>query len=297
MTFLKRRRIPAQRIQVDAADISRRALDFALAGNFGAHSFRGEQDPEILARYFHPDGVRFKISETVRNLVNFIHGNLLDPDFQSTAARYDVIFCRNLMIYFDDQARSLAYPTLQRLLAPHGLLFVGHAECGTVPMELFQSAGHASGFAFRNGPAKPKSAPTSAAARSALDARRQSAPRSVQHRCQPRAAPPPAPADPLELARQLADLGRLDEARELCETRLDYPDRQEDAYWLLGTIRMAEGDLDAAETALRRSLYLNPKHYECLVQLALLLHQRGDHDASAQMRLRAQRAAPQELDG
>ncbi len=289
--------VAAERIQIDAVDISRRALDFALAGNYGAHSFRGEQDPQILARYFQPDGARFQISAAVRNLVNFIHGNLLDPHFQFTAASYDAIFCRNLMIYFDDHARSLAYRTLQRLLAPHGVLFVGHAESGTVPTELFHSAGQASGFAFRNGPARRKPVPAPATARSAPNGRRQSVSRSVQHRRQSIAVPPPSPTEPLELARQLADLGRLEEARLLCEAQLDRPGRQADLYSLLGTIHMAEGNLDAAEKALRRTLYLNPKHYQCLVQLALLLQQKGEHDASAKMRRRAQRAAPQQLDG
>ncbi len=289
--------VDAQRIQIDAIDISRRALDFALAGTYGAHSFRGEQNPEILARHFQPDGARFQISAAVRRVVKFIHGNLLDPHFQSTAAPYDVIFCRNLMIYFDDHARSLAYRTLQRLLAPHGLLFVGHAECGTVPTELFHSAGHASGFAFRSGPAKSNPAPAHAIARSAPNVRRQIPARSAQHRSQAIAAPPPSATEPLELARQLADLGRLEEARALCEAQLDRPERQADPYSLLGMIHMAEGNLEAAEKALRRALYLDPKHYQCLVQLALLLQQKGDHDASAKMRRRAQRAAQQQLDG
>lgn len=289
--------LAADRIQIDAIDISRRALDFARAGSYGSHSFRGEQDPVVLERYFTRDGTRFHISPAVRARVQFAQANLLAPGFQLPASDYDVIFCRNLMIYFDDRAKELAYRTLQRLLTANGLLFVGHAECGTVPPELFHSAGHAFGFAFRKGQAKSRSKPPVAPRRGSRTSLRRPPQRAALRTRVPPAPTPERPdGDPLELARQLADLGRLQEARAICEKHLKCPDRPAQAYFLLGTICLAEQTLDAAEQALRRALYLDPKHYEALVQMTALLERRGERSAAARMRQRADRAAPQRLD-
>ena len=284
--------LPAARIHVDAVDVSRRALAFARAGSYGSHSFRGEQDNAVLARYFQRDGARFRISDTVRASVRFHHGNLLDTSLPDTDGGYDVIFCRNLMIYFDDTAKQIAFRNLQRALAEHGLLFVGHAECGTVPQDLFHSAGHAFGFAFRKGRAasKTRSAPNRTTARRRL--RPATRPQPQASKAPLPITPQPPEGDPLELARQMADLGRLAEARELCEAHLNDPARQVQAYYLLGLIRTAERDSEGAEEALRRALYLNPKHYEALVQMALLLEQRGERVGAARFRQRAARAAP-----
>lgn len=293
MTMLEAGAEPAQ-IMVDAVDISRRALAFADAGNYGSHSFRGEQDPGVLDRYFHRDGTRFQINQSVRDLVEFSHGNLLDPAFAATERRYDVVFCRNLMIYFDDAAKQAAYRTIERILGQHGLLFVGHAECGTVPADRFHSAGHAFGFAFRKGGVSKKASPpprrsTTAPARK----RSRTLSRALPNKRNPPAPTPERPdGDPLELARQLADLGRLGEARDICQAHLREPERQAEAYFLLGMILTAERDNDGAEDALRRALYLQPRHYEALTQMALLLEQRGDRIGASRMRRRAERAAP-----
>lgn len=289
MTLLEAGLAPAQ-IQVDAIDVSRRALHFARTGSYGSHSFRGEQDPAVLSRYFQREGARYRIGERVRQRVQFRHGNLLDPILPGAEGSYDVVFCRNLMIYLDDQAKRTAYGVLQRALAAHGLLFVGHAECGTVPASLFYSAGHAFGFAFRKGPA-PVSRP---------EPRRPTPPRRPRSVSTPASTPTPADAPaaaaaqghPLELARQLADLGRLAEARDLCQAHVNDPDCNAEAYFLLGTVEAAEGNAEAAEDALRKALYLQPRHYEALVQLTLLLEQRGDRVGAARLRQRADRAAP-----
>lgn len=290
MTLLEAGLPPAQ-IQVDAIDVSRRALQFAQTGSYGSHSFRGEQDPAVLARYFQREGARYRICESVRERVQFRHGNLLDPTLPASEGSYDVVFCRNLMIYFDEQAKRTAYGVLQRALAAHGLLFVGHAECGTVPASLFHSAGHAFGFAFRKGPA-PASRP---------EPRRPAPPRKPRSvstpapKSPPAAKAPAAPAaegHPLESARQLADLGRLAEARDICKAHIHDPDRNAEAYFLLGIVEAAESNADTAEDALRKALYLQPRHYEALVQLALLLEQRGDRVGAARLRQRADRAAP-----
>ena len=66
-------------------------------------------------------------------MVTFRHGNILDAHLLTDQAPYSVIFCRNLLIYLDAAARSRALQVLDRLLTPHGVLFVGYAETGLSP--------------------------------------------------------------------------------------------------------------------------------------------------------------------
>lgn len=292
--------LDAGRFQVDAVDVSRRALEFARAGNYGNHSFRGEQDAGVIQRYFHRDNARLCIGERVRQQVRFVQGNLLDPAMQPSGGSYDVIFCRNLLIYFDERTKQQAFRTLHRLLAEDGMLFVGHAECGSVPDELFHNAPEEFAFAFCKGPSHRLRQRSAAGSGLAPKRSPRTAAAPLARR---RPVPPPAPTpqrpdgDPLELARQLADLGRLPEAREICETHLRDPARRAGAYFLLGVIRAAEGDGAGAEEALRRALYLEPRHYEAMVHLALLLERNGDSDGARRMRARAERANPTGPDG
>ena len=69
-----------------------------------------------------------KVRNEVRALVNFARFNLLDPKW-SVSGPFDVIFCRNVMIYFDKATQRQILQKLAPLLHPHGLLFAGHSEC------------------------------------------------------------------------------------------------------------------------------------------------------------------------
>lgn len=290
--------LDAAQFQVDAVDVSRRALEFAQAGHYGSHSFRGEQDAAVIQRYFRRDNTRLHIDERVRRQVRFSHGNLLEAAMQPSPGSYDAVFCRNLLIYFDDTTKQQAFRTLHRLLADDGILFVGHAECGSVPGELFHTAPEEFSFAFLKGPGAGRER-AAAGRRTAAPARAApaAAPKSVLRPAPPLPAPTPPPrphATPLESARQLADLGRLQEAREICEAHLAKPAERAEAYFLMGVIHASKGDDQAAEQALRRALYLEPRHYEALVHLALVLQRAGDDEGARRVRQRAERACPPE---
>lgn len=119
--------VPRERFQIDAIDISNRALERAHRGVYGQKAM-SKVEPELRARYFrpHPDGM--EVDPEIRRTVRFTIGNLVRPESLRLRPPYDVIFCRNLLIYLTDSAREQAAETLNRLLAPTGLLFVGHAE-------------------------------------------------------------------------------------------------------------------------------------------------------------------------
>lgn len=129
--------LSTSQFRIDAIDISKQAIAKAQQGIYGKNSFRGE----VLVdrnRYFQQTAEKYEISPSVRNAVNFKQGNLINTFF-NVQLKYDVIFCRNLLIYLEDSACTEVLKTLNRLLLPNGLLFVGAAETAKVPSNLFTS--------------------------------------------------------------------------------------------------------------------------------------------------------------
>jgi chemotaxis protein methyltransferase WspC len=131
----------------------------------------------------------------VRGCVQWQQGNMLDAAFLAGAAPYDVIFCRNLLIYFDAATQGRAVAVLRRLLAPQGLLLAGHSESGVVSAHGFASAQIPMAFAFRKAEAVvvPKQAP-STPARPVKPAPRPVTPRPAFKPSQPAPVSPRRPA-------------------------------------------------------------------------------------------------------
>jgi len=185
------------------------------------------------------------------------------------------------------------------LLAPSGVLFVAPVEQPLVLSHGFVSANIPKASACR------KAAHVVRRPRLARIIKQP----SVQGAPQPnRALPPPLPAsialnlpptaralhpvrDDLETARRLADAGRLHEAATICEAHLSESRGSAQAYYLLGLVRDASGDARAIE-CYRKALYLEPNHYDCLLQMALLLQKNGDPTRAHAFTNRAQRIRP-----
>ncbi len=119
--------LAAEQFTIDAIDISRRALHRAAAGRYSANAFRNA-DASFRDRWFTVSGSHAEISVRIRNQVRLEWANLLDPAFAAHRPRYDVVFCRNLLIYLTDEARRQVERQLDRLLAADGLLVLGAAE-------------------------------------------------------------------------------------------------------------------------------------------------------------------------
>ncbi|MCB4771337.1 protein-glutamate O-methyltransferase CheR, partial [Ancylobacter sp. Lp-2] len=131
---------------VDAVDISTRNLAAAAHALYGRNSFRGS-DVDFRARHFNAMEGGYRPHAEIRRQVRFRHGNLLDP-VALDVEPYDVVFCRNLLIYFDRDTQERALDRLHRLLAPHGVLVVGSGEGGLPPLRGFSSLRIPMAFAF-----------------------------------------------------------------------------------------------------------------------------------------------------
>ncbi len=117
-----------ERFEILATDISQRALEMARVGIYDLHSLR-RTEPRWLARYFQPtpDGRR-AVCEEARRLVRFGQANVIDPTLARRVREMDVILCRNVIIYFDDQSRQAALTNFHAALKPGGYLTLGHSE-------------------------------------------------------------------------------------------------------------------------------------------------------------------------
>jgi len=100
-----------------------------------------------------------------------------------------------------------------------------------------------------------------------------------------------APVETRDLthARKLADAGKLEEAQRVCEAHVGQFGPVAEAFYLLGLVADARGEARALELY-RKAIYLEPDHYESLLQLSLLLEKMGDHKGAKSYRRRAERA-------
>jgi chemotaxis protein methyltransferase WspC len=284
--------------KIEAIDISDLALKRARRGEYGRYAFRS-RDLSFRDRHFKRTEHGYELDRRIGDLVKFSQANLLKLDIDTLARRYDVIFCRNLLIYFDAPTQAAAIHTLSALLQDDGMLFVGYSEIAAFHRHGFFSSKHAMAFGLK------KSADTAIARETGAAVRRPrpianirpaaAAPAAIPRPPRTVALPPSithaelAPAAALEQASKLANEGDVHAASSLLDDYLlRVPDCAQ-AYLLQALICERKGDVQTAESHLRRAVYLNPQHYEALCHLALLTEQQGHRAAAATVRQRAAR--------
>jgi len=114
-------------IEILGSDINQRVLTTARRGVYRKNSFRST-GRSFVDKYFAEDNGSFTISEEVKRLVSFSCLNLLDPFKAKFVGKMDVIFCRNVLIYFDQNARKKVVDTFYDSIVEGGYLLLGHAE-------------------------------------------------------------------------------------------------------------------------------------------------------------------------
>jgi chemotaxis protein methyltransferase WspC len=293
---------PSSRFRIDAVDVSGLALAQARRAVYGRNAFRGV-DLSFRDRHFEAVANGHRLSETLRRLVQFEQANLFDPGLLPGAGLSDIVFCRNLLIYFDGETQERALHVLVRLMTANGLLFVGPSETGLLFRPDFVSVKARMAFAFRRASAVPATAkpePVHPARRRATRPPPASSPvarpkprtpRPSETSPSPADVPAPGPACDLERARRLADQGRLTEAAQHCEDHIRTEAPSAAVFYLLGVIRDATNARAVAAEAYRKALYLDPNHYEALVHLALFHERQGDAAGARTLNERARRQA------
>lgn len=115
-------------IQVLASDINRNVLSAARQGSYGSRAVKDVHE-YYLKKYFSSNGDgRFHVSNDIKKYVRFFYMNLIDEKQMSTIKGIDIIFCRNVLIYFDDKSRKKAVSLMYDSLNKEGHIFLGHSE-------------------------------------------------------------------------------------------------------------------------------------------------------------------------
>jgi chemotaxis protein methyltransferase WspC len=297
--------VSVENFRIDAVDVSARAIAQGDRAVYGRNSFRGH-DLTFRERHFDNTPLGYRPSEAVRQQVTFRHGNIMAADFIPGVEIYDIIFCRNLLIYFDRATQDRVVGVLRRLLHPNGTLFVAPSETNLLLAHDFVSAKVPLAFAFSKSvihpvDPKPKTVRLRQDAAHGSTARPRPDPPHASRPAKPAVVPKTDPADPaqppsplgppsgLDDAARLADRGRFVEAAACCEEHLRRQGPSVEAFHLLGLVRDAAGNPTDAADCYRKALYLDPEHHETLVHLALLVEQQGNSAGAQVLRNRARR--------
>jgi chemotaxis protein methyltransferase WspC len=292
--------LPADRFQIDAVDISERALAIARRAEYGKNSFRSN-DLGFRNRHFILTQDRWRLSDAVRTQVRFQQGNVFSTAFLPGVEIYDVIFCRNMLIYFGRAVQDRAVAVLLRLLTGGGTLFVGPSETGLFLRHNLVSANVPMAFAFHKaaidspltaprGPV-PVIRPSSLCSHLPLNPFL-SKPTATEDRPYPIRVSSESRIKP-EVgtweAALLADQGRLSEAAKSCQEQIRKHGASAQALYLMGLIHDAGGNLAKAVQYYRKALYLDQYHHLALSHLALLLSKQGDSAGARILRDRMSR--------
>lgn len=112
---------------VTGVDLDIDALAAAREAVYREHAFRGVE-PAVRKRYFHQDGAGWRLADSIRAAARFQQGNIVDPRWGESVPPQDLVFCRNVLIYFDPPGIQRAVENLYDVIRPGGYLFLGHAE-------------------------------------------------------------------------------------------------------------------------------------------------------------------------
>ena len=260
-------------ITILATDINAQFLQKAGEGSYGPWSFRGVSE-SVWAQYFRPiAGGRLEVLPRIRRRVTFSCVNLVEdvyPSLFNNTNAMDVIFCRNVLMYFTaDQAKGVA-GKLQRSLVAGGWFFPGGPEAvrdmfggftpaGIKDVIVYRKAAQPSSLRMPSEPLHRVARPLSA------DAEKGVAPPVVK------TEPPLEPAESAERARRLADDGRLSEALSACDAAIAGDKLAPAHHYLRGLILEEQGETAEAAAALRRALYLDPRFVAGHVALGNLM--------------------------
>jgi len=270
-------------VTILATDINPAFLSKAAQGVYGEWSFR-DTPAWVRARHFnHGKNARFEIQPRIRKRVTFSYLNLADdvyPSLTNNTNAMDVIFCRNVLMYFTAARAKQVIENFHRSLVDGGWLIVSPVETSNSLFSRFAAVGFPGAVLYRKlasteSPAVATTYPAAAPgllaetlppesmiADAALATPLHAAPLNPDRPAlRPGERPPfdmDASAAPSRTARACANQGKLAEAAEWCEKAVA-ADKLNPAHpYLLATIRQEQGQYDLAVQSLMRALYLDP---------------------------------------
>jgi chemotaxis protein methyltransferase CheR len=299
-------------ISVTGLDNNPAMLRKAGAARYSTWSLRETPDP-VRHRWFRPCDGGYQVSDEIRSLVRFRRHNVADADADLWRPdQYDVIFCRNLLMYLTADVSAALVRWMTGALAPGGYLFLGHTDSlGSRPEGLEPQHGHATFYYRRLGAEGAVAAPVPVVAPVATAPVLEPVPAGYQRAIalltddrfaealDLLAGQAPGRREPREILLQgvlLAQAGRFGEAAETADRLIGIDAMYADAHQLRGLCLEGDGTVDEAISQYRLAAYLDPGFALARLRLGQLARRRGDDRTAADELSRALGLLVQERD-
>lgn len=250
-------------VLIFGSDIDQTALEKARRGLYGQWSFRMTA-PALQQQYFRRQGDEWVLDERIRRMVTFRAGDLITEFFSGRQLRdIDLILCRNVFIYFDAYALTVAADKLTCALSEGGYLMTGHTELIGHRVRNLRSRLFAEGVVHQRVSPMPVAPPPLA---------RITPPPPAVAQPTPYVPPPATPSgeELLATARGVADRGEYDRSEQICQQALAVTPLAAGPHFLLAQLAQLRGDFKRAAELLNKTLYLDPCCVAAYLELAAL---------------------------
>ena len=265
-------------VDIVGFDVNPAAIAKARRGRYTAWALR-ETPEHVVSRFFEKHGAEYEVVPEIRRMVRFEESNLLDDDPSLwRAGRYDVVFCRNVMMYFSAETMKANVERIAQALAPDGYLFLGHAETLRGVSHSFHLHHSHEAFYYRRRGQPGRDATSTLHGTQPLNGiedtsiRRGDRPASEVAKRAPVPSPPPGLDEVIGLLRE----ERYAEAMLRLQEMSEVARREPSAVLLEAVLLTNRGDLDGAEAVCRRLVERDELDAEAHYLLAFACAQRGD---------------------
>jgi chemotaxis protein methyltransferase WspC len=282
-------------IHVVATDISSESIRHAQNKVYRKSSFRNDYD-NFQIKYFTSHNTNHIISQDVAKVPVFVEDNLVKNNFLENHSKFDFIFCKNLLIYLSEQARTRVLENIKRLLKEDGALLVGLSEINYFTHNGFEQIKHNMAFACKLS-SQPHSyytdfkpiVPIEKAPEINSEKIISPKPKTKMKTFEPQAVKSTNPTITIESVKSMADKGDFKSAENICNILLQNEYTDSEALYYMGLIQNALHNGQKAADYFKKVLYLQPDHYESLVHISLIYESDGDSQRANLYRQRAER--------
>ena len=285
-------RIAGWHVTVLGTDINQKFLSRAREGRYDEWAFRTMSDP-LRTACFERVGSQWQIRPEYKRHVSFQYHNLIKSPFPSLAdniAGFDIIICRNVIIYFSQATVESLVPCFRESLNDGGWLIMGHAEPNQRLFAKFRTVNTPGAVLYQRDDRPPEvvvavSPPPAPPLPKITPApipppKRPPPPPRMAPKAKPVPTAPippfPEPGDQLKRARSLADSGQWEEAAAACDAIITAMPLDAWAYFYRAMVHEQMGEDEACEKALRRAIYLDRKLVLAHYHLGLFLARKED---------------------
>nr|MBF0222163.1 hypothetical protein [Desulfobulbaceae bacterium] len=281
---------------IDAIDISDRSLATAKEGIYKNNSFRGHSK-RFQPRYFDRfEKSSYSVKKIVKNCINFRKGNLLNLPPSISSKTYNIIFCRNLLIYLDGSFHQRVIEILSNLLHDDGLLFIGHSESGIFTDSPFSPAPYPKTFSYIKKKAVPEVPASFITQGQSIKVQHPQDQSETVENSETFFSPVDKNMG-LAQAKIFTENKEYDKAVRIYEEIIHKKGPSANIFYLLASIFYNKSEFKNSIQMLKKAIYLEPNFIEALNLLSLIYKDLGDEENFQSFTRRSKRVQKRLADG